>query len=83
MQPIFTQPMRNIVPNLVYAARGDEVAMVVDGQVLLENGRIHTVEEAEILAEAQRQAEPIRPRAAEEFWRAGGANSRFMQEGKL
>jgi 5-methylthioadenosine/S-adenosylhomocysteine deaminase len=37
--------MRNLVPNLVYAARGDEVDYVlVNGQVIVEHGRVLTVD---------------------------------------
>jgi len=28
LAPVYTEPMRNIVPNLVYSGRGDEVTLV-------------------------------------------------------
>jgi 5-methylthioadenosine/S-adenosylhomocysteine deaminase len=84
MMPTITEPMRNHVPNLVYSARGDEVAMVVvDGQVILENGRLQTADEDEIISEAQRLCEPLGSAAAPEFWRINGTNAHFMREGKL
>lgn len=84
MLPTFTEPMRNIVPNLVYSARGDEVAIVaVDGQIIYEQGQILTVDEAEILEQAQSLAQPLGPKAAEEFWRINGTNAQFMREDKL
>ncbi|HEX2909210.1 MAG TPA: amidohydrolase family protein [Chloroflexia bacterium] len=84
MLPVFTEPMRNIVPNLVYSARGDEVTtVVVDGQVVYENGRVQTVDETEILERAQSLANPLGPQAAAEFWRINGTNARFMREEKL
>jgi 5-methylthioadenosine/S-adenosylhomocysteine deaminase len=84
MMPVFTEPMRNIVPNLVYSARGDEVAMVVvDGQIILENGRLQTADEDEIIANAQRLCQPLGTAAATEFWQINGTNAHFMREGKL
>jgi 5-methylthioadenosine/S-adenosylhomocysteine deaminase len=82
--PVHTRPMRNLVPNLVYAARGDEVAMViVDGEVVLEGGRLVRVDEAAVLAEAQRLAEAIGPAAAEDFWQVDGASARLMRSDRL
>ncbi|HWI62453.1 MAG TPA: amidohydrolase family protein [Symbiobacteriaceae bacterium] len=84
MLPVFTEPMRNIVPNLVYSARGDEVAtVVVDGRVVMENGRILTVDEEAVYTEAQARALPIGPKATPEFARVNGTNAVFMREGKL
>ncbi|MBN9391580.1 MAG: amidohydrolase family protein [Chloroflexi bacterium] len=84
MQPVFTEPMRNIVPNLVYSARGDEVSLVaVDGRVIYEEGRFLTIDEPEIMAEAQRLANPIGQAAAGRFWEVNGSNAMFMWEGKL
>jgi 5-methylthioadenosine/S-adenosylhomocysteine deaminase len=84
MRPVYADPMRNLVPNLVYAARGDEVALVaVEGRVIFEHGRVVAVDEAEILADVQRHAAPIGAAAAEDFWRIDGTNARLMREGKL
>ena len=52
MLPVYTKPMRNIVPNLVYSARGDEVALsVVDGRIIYKDGKILAIDEEEYLAE--------------------------------
>jgi 5-methylthioadenosine/S-adenosylhomocysteine deaminase len=84
MLPVFTEPMRNIVPNLVYSARGDEVTtVVVDGQVVYEQGKIQTVDEAEILKRVQELAKPVGPQAAPEFWQINGTNALFMRKDKL
>jgi 5-methylthioadenosine/S-adenosylhomocysteine deaminase len=84
LAPVYAEPMRNIVPNLVYAARGDEVdTVVIDGRVVVEHGRVLTVDEAEVVDEAQRQADPIGPRAAPDFWAVGGTNAQFMRDGML
>ena len=84
MLPVFTQPMRNMVPNLVYSARGEEVCLsVVDGKVIMRDSKILGINEAELLAEANGYAEGIGQRAADEFWRIDGTNAHFMREERL
>jgi len=84
LAPIYTEPMRNIVPNLVYSGRGDEVTLVaVDGRIIYEDGRLIHLDESEVVAAVQEAAERLGPKAAEEFWKVNGTNARFMKEGKL
>jgi 5-methylthioadenosine/S-adenosylhomocysteine deaminase len=84
MLPVHLEPMRNLVPNMVYAARGDEVTtVIVDGQIIFENGALVRVDEPSILAEAQRLAESIGPAAAEDFWRAAGPSAQMMRSDRL
>ena len=48
MLPVYTKPMRNIVPNLVYSARGQEVVLsVVEGRTIMRDQKILTVDERE------------------------------------
>jgi len=50
MMPIIRTPYRNMVPNLVHSARGNEVCRVmVDGKTLYLNGRYLTVDGEQIL----------------------------------
>lgn len=84
MLPIFTYPMRNIVPNLVYSARGDEVVLsVVDGKIIYKDGKILTLNEEEILQDISKYPEDIGNRASKEFFEINGTNARFMKEDKL
>lgn len=84
MLPVYTKPMRNIVPNLVYSARGDEVALsVVDGRVIYRDGKILCLDEEAIFDEVQRFSGAIGERASDEFWRIHGTNAVFMEENKL
>ena len=84
MSPVYTHPMRNIVPNLVYSARGDEVCLAaVDGRVLYRDGKILTVDEEEIRENAQRRTDGIGRRATPEFTEIHGTNAVFMEEDKL
>jgi 5-methylthioadenosine/S-adenosylhomocysteine deaminase len=58
--PVLTDPLRNIVPNLVYAATGREVDLVmVAGKVLLRDGRVQTADEEDVRATAQALAEEV------------------------
>jgi 5-methylthioadenosine/S-adenosylhomocysteine deaminase len=84
LAPVYTEPMRNIVPNLVYSGRGDEVSLAaVDGRVIYEKGRLTHLDESEVVAAVQVAAERLGPRAADGFWQVNGSNARFMKEGKL
>jgi len=84
MLPVFTHPMRNIVPNLVYSARGDEVSLsVVDGKVIYKDGKILTIDENEILESLSMYTDGIGQRASKEFYEINGTNAKFMVEGKL
>lgn len=65
LSPVLLDPLRNIVPNLVYAASGHEVKTVmVAGQILVRDYQVLVVDEARIRSEAQRQAEAIDRRVA-------------------
>jgi 5-methylthioadenosine/S-adenosylhomocysteine deaminase len=84
MLPVYTNPMRNIVPNLVYSARGDEVALsVVDGKVIYRDGRVLAVDEEAVVNDLESFVPDIGRGAAEEFWRIHGTNAEFMEKGRL
>lgn len=84
MLPIYTNPMRNIVPNLVYSARGEEVALsVVEGNVILREGKVTKVNEEEIYVEVAKYTDGIGERASKEFWEINGTNADFMRTDKL
>jgi len=60
LTPVLTSPVRNIVPNLVYAASGHEIkTVIVAGKVLVRDGEVLTADEAVIRADAQVEAEQI------------------------
>ncbi len=65
LSPVLTEPIRNIVPNLVYAASGREVkTVVVAGKVLVRDGKVMTADERAIRAEVQAQAQGVAARVA-------------------
>lgn len=84
MQPVYTYPMRNIVPNLVYSARGCEVALsAVNGRVIMKDQRILTIDEDACIRNIQKYPHEIGVRASKEFFDIHGTNARFMEEEKL
>lgn len=84
MLPVYTYPMRNMVPNLVYSARGNEVSLVaVDGKVLYDNGIFNTLDVDSIKVLVNILAKQIGERASQDFIKIHSKNAIFMKEGKL
>jgi 5-methylthioadenosine/S-adenosylhomocysteine deaminase len=84
LSPLVQAPVRNIVPNLVYAASGHEVKTVmVAGQVLMRDRRILTADESSIRAEAQAEAEAVSQRVAGDPIHKGLALLSPMEAGQL
>jgi len=84
LSPVLDAPVRNIVPNLVYAASGHEVKTVmVAGRVLVRDGQVLTADEAAVRAEAQAQAEAVAQRVAADPVHKGMALLAAMEEDRL
>lgn len=84
LSPVYTVPMRNMVPNLVYAARGNEVHTVIaHGRIIVENRIPLTFDMDEILTKAQSYACELGEKAAPEFYKINGRNAGYMKENKL
>jgi 5-methylthioadenosine/S-adenosylhomocysteine deaminase len=59
------QPVYNIVSHLVYSATGADVRdVIIDGKVIMENRRLLTLDEEEILRKAKEWGEKIREQFA-------------------
>ncbi len=83
MLPVLREPVRNIIPNLVLSARGDEVVMsIIDGKVIYENGRIQTIDEEACLDFAQQIASEVSEQAAKEVVKRKTFQRRLTQEMK-
>ncbi len=68
MAPIFMRPLRNIIPNLVYSAKGSEVEMsIIDGKIVMENRQILTVNEKAAVMQAHEAAQKISHRTMESY----------------
>lgn len=85
LSPVIQAPVRNIVPNLVYSARGSEVEMVlVDGKVLVEDFRVQGIDEKQVVREAQLAADRVAQRAVQPFAAIPATPLRgMMQRGEL
>lgn len=82
--PALETPIRTIVPNLVYAATGREVVLsMVNGKILLRDGKALTMDEATIVAEAQAQAEIVATNVASDPVHRGMALLEAMTNGWL
>lgn len=67
LRPLVTSPRSNVVFNIVYYATGADVhTVVIDGNIVMEAGKILTVDEKEILARLQTRAQNLWTRAATE-----------------
>jgi 5-methylthioadenosine/S-adenosylhomocysteine deaminase len=82
--PIYTKPIRNIVPNLVYSARGHEVeTSLIDGKVVMENRTILTIDELSAIETAQKVAEEIAVRSEKDILEAKSDILDMVTEGLL
>jgi 5-methylthioadenosine/S-adenosylhomocysteine deaminase len=60
LSPVLVDPVRNIIPNLVYAGSGHEVkAVMIAGRFLVRDYKVLTADEQIIRAEAQKQATAV------------------------
>lgn len=65
LTPVLQDPIRNIVPNLVYAGSGHEVkTVIVAGRILVQDYQVLVVDEAQVREEAQVQAERVAAQVA-------------------
>jgi 5-methylthioadenosine/S-adenosylhomocysteine deaminase len=84
LSPLFVDPIRNIVPNLVYSARGHEVeTSIIDGRIIMENRQITTIDTRNAILEAQQAAKEVSERAKEDILRADSQMVQLMREGLL
>jgi 5-methylthioadenosine/S-adenosylhomocysteine deaminase len=84
LSPVLLDPIRNIVPNLVYAGSGHEVKTVmVAGGVVMRDYQVLTVDELAIRAEAQEQAEALAQRVAADPVHRGMALMQAMAADQL
>ncbi|MGD1995007.1 MAG: hypothetical protein PVI59_17575 [Anaerolineae bacterium] len=84
LSPVLEAPIRNIVPNLVYAGTGHEVRdVMVVGRMLARDRQVLTVDEEAIRVEAQREAEAVARRVAADSLHEGLALLTPMASGQL
>ena len=84
MTPVLMKPVRNVGPNIVYSARGDEVTdVIINGKMIVENRRVTTMDEEKVIEEAQRAAEEIAYHAVDEYMTADSVLAKAVRKGLL
>jgi 5-methylthioadenosine/S-adenosylhomocysteine deaminase len=84
LMPVLTAPIRNLAPNLVYAATGHEVDLVmVDGRILVREGRVLAVDEAAVREEVQQRAQEVADAVKHDPIHLDMALLQAMEEGNL
>lgn len=69
MNPIYESPIRNLIPNLVYSARGHEVeTVIIDGRVVIENRTLMTGNEKQIIDDVNQAAKRISEEMEQLSW---------------
>jgi len=84
MTPVLLRPVRNVAPNIVYSARGDEVTdVVINGAMVVEDGEVTTMDEERVVAEAQRAAEEIAYSAVDDYMEADSVLAKAARKGLI
>ena len=84
MMPIITHPVRNVAPNIVYSARGDEVeTVIIDGKIVVQDRNVLTMDEEKIMEDAQKASDEICAAAAEDFFKADSQLAKAVKNGLL
>jgi Cytosine deaminase and related metal-dependent hydrolases len=84
LAPIYLAPLRNAVPNLVYSAKGSEVVTsIIDGKVVMEDRKVLTVDEKEVVANAHLAALEISKRTLDTYPEYNTPLYRMMIEDEL
>ena len=82
MTPVIGYPMNNVAPNIVYSARGDEVTdVIINGSIVVENKTVKTLNEEEVIKDAQHAATEIANKAAQTFLGGDGWLAREVKKG--
>ncbi|MDP4110089.1 MAG: amidohydrolase family protein, partial [Bacillota bacterium] len=82
MSPVLSGPVRNIIPNLVYSASGSEVdTVIIDGNMIVENGKMLTVDENSEIERAHQSAAAICGRLEKTGWQKELPLALWTEEG--
>jgi 5-methylthioadenosine/S-adenosylhomocysteine deaminase len=84
MTPVLLRPVRNVAPNIVYSARGDEVTdVVINGAMVIENQTVTTMDEEKVIAEAQKAAEEIAYSSVDDYMAADSVLAKAVRKGLI
>jgi 5-methylthioadenosine/S-adenosylhomocysteine deaminase len=84
MTPMLAKPVPNIAPNIVYSARGDEVeTVIVNGQIIVDNYKVSTMDEPKVVEKAQKAALEIADSAEQDYFKADSELAKAVSKGLL
>ena len=84
MTPVLVKPVRNVAPNIVYSARGDEITdVIINGGMVVEERAVTTMDEEKVIEDAQRAAEEIANNAVDDFMAADGVLAKAVRKGLI
>ena len=84
MAPVIYTPLRNIIPNLVYATNGSEVCLsMVNGNIIMEDRKLINLDEDEIIYNATEESKRLMCRASKNFLGKETTTTRLMRDNKL
>lgn len=84
LAPVITSPMRNLIPNIVYAARGNEVVTsIINGKVIMENRKPLTFDLDEVVDEVQKHADITAEKATPRFIETDSIMAEYMRNDQL
>ena len=84
MTPVLMSRVRNVAPNIVYSARGDEVTdVIINGNFIMKDSCLLTMNEEKIIAEAQKAALEITNSGAQDFFKAGSLLAKAVKKGLI
>ncbi|MFP3951432.1 MAG: amidohydrolase family protein [Candidatus Bathyarchaeia archaeon] len=84
MTPVLEKPVPNVAPNIVYSARGDEVeTVIINGDIVVKEGEVLSLDEGNVISEAQQAAEEIADSAVEDYMKADSELVKAVKRGLL
>ncbi|WP_275094067.1 amidohydrolase family protein [Microbacterium lushaniae] len=80
LDSLFMAPVRDVIKNIVYSATpGDLWGVMVDGELLVEDGVVRGLDEGAAIAALQREADGMWRRIAQNDWRGRSADEMSPQ----
>jgi 5-methylthioadenosine/S-adenosylhomocysteine deaminase len=84
LTPVVSNPLRNIIPNLVYSSTGNEVDnVIVNGQLIIAENEFTNIDERSIIQEASKRSERICESVGDDWLKTGSRMVKYHDEGWL
>ncbi|MFX1512871.1 MAG: amidohydrolase family protein [Promethearchaeota archaeon] len=84
LTPSISSPFHNFIPNIVYSAYGNEVDnVIIDGKLIIFEGRFVDIDQKNLLDRAQKSANEIFKRAKDDWINANSQFIKYIKEGWL